>query len=75
VLSMIEETPAPWTLDETRAFLAGAVLRQNARNAAALVQPQLDFAARALPPGAHSQGSTVDDGPGEGKIGSVSVSL
>jgi DNA replication protein DnaC len=39
------------TLDETRAFLARAVLRQNARNAVALVQPQLDFAARAVPPG------------------------
>jgi hypothetical protein len=37
------------TLDETRAFLARALLRQNARNAVALVQPQLDFAARAMP--------------------------
>jgi hypothetical protein len=39
VLLMIEETPVPWALDETRAFLARAVLRQNARNAAVLVQP------------------------------------
>src|SRR5436305_52871 len=65
VFSIIKKAPAPWALDKPGPLLTRAVLRQDARDTPVLVQPQLDFATRAVFPGGHSQSSTVDNSPGE----------